>query len=144
MVRAHQSVQVTAGLCANHRPSVAANIVKRMDRSVVASDDDNGVGIDLEREIVPWLRYLAGVPGWLFAGHTCEISQPGDYSTHPIDNGVGIDLEREIVPWLRYLAGVPGKEPAGSPDTFNVQAVHLGLAIKLTRQRPTRTARGEP
>ena len=75
-----------------------ADIVEGMDRSVVVSDDDDGVGMDLE----------------------CEV-----------------------IPRLRYLAGVPGKEPAGSPDTFDVQSVCLGLVIKLTRQRPAWAARGE-
>src|SRR5437016_9917220 len=98
MVRAHQPVQVTARLCANHRTSVPADIVECMDRSVVASDDDDGVGIDLE----------------------CEV-----------------------IPRLRYLASVSGKQPAGSPDAFDVQPVYLGIAIKIIRQRPTRAASGE-
>ena len=59
------------------------------------------------------------------------------------DDGVGIDLEREVIPRLRYLASVPGKEPTGSPDAFDVQAVQLSLAIKLTRQRPALAAGGE-
>src|SRR3989441_3527798 len=98
MVRAHQPVQVTARLCANHRTSVPADIVECTDGAVVASNDDDGVGID---------------------------------------------LEREVIPRLRYLASVPGKEPTGSPDTFDVQAVQLSLAIKLTRQRPALAAGGE-
>jgi len=83
---------VTAGLRANHRSSVPANIVERMERSVVVSDDEDRVGID---------------------------------------------LEREIIPRLRQFTGMPGKQPARLPDTFDVQAVQLGIAIKLTRQRPT-------
>src|SRR6266516_4152847 len=59
------------------------------------------------------------------------------------DDGIGIDLEGEVIPRLRYLAGVSGKQPAGSPDAFDVQSVYPGIAIKFTRQRPTRTARGE-
>ncbi len=76
---------------ADARAAVAADIHERVDPALRIPHDNDGLACDLEQEIVPALRYLAGVPD----------VQPGLQHDVPdlqlVDLRVAIDGTRERV-----------------------------------------------
>src|ERR1043166_9083267 len=63
MIRADETISVAGPFLADQRAPMTANIMEGMNRTIFAADDDNGVRVDLEREIVARRRNGAGVSG---------------------------------------------------------------------------------
>ena len=63
MIRAHQPRRVSRRLGANDRAAMTADVVQRLNCAIVAADDDDGVGVHLEREVVARFGDFARVSG---------------------------------------------------------------------------------
>ena len=63
MIWANQFFDVTISVIANQRAAMTAHIVKRSRLAVTVPDNNDGIAIHFEREIVARLRNFAGMPG---------------------------------------------------------------------------------
>jgi len=63
MIRAHDARHLSGFLLTDAHPSVTARVVEGSDRPVVPPDDDDGIGVDVEHEVVARPLHLAAVAG---------------------------------------------------------------------------------
>ena len=87
----HDARDVTGLLMTDLHPPVTARIVERVDRRVVAADDDDRVGIDLEDEVVAGLLHLTGVTG------EEPAASPDALEIELVDAGIGLELSLQRV-----------------------------------------------
>ena len=94
MVRAHDAPEMAGLVLADTHPPMAARVVERVDRTVVSPDDDEGIGVDVEHEVVAGALHLARVAG------EEPAPAPDALEVEPVDAGVGLELALERVAGL--------------------------------------------
>ena len=94
VIRADDASGVAGLGLADLHPAMAAGVVERVDLLVVATDDDDRVGVHVEDEVVARALHLTGVAG------EEPAAAPDALQVELVDSGIGLELARQRVAGL--------------------------------------------
>ena len=106
VIGAHDAPDVPRLGLADFHAAVAARVVERVDPLVIAADEDDRVGVDVEDEVVAGPLDLARV------AREEPAAPPDPVEVELVDPGIGLELALERVPGF-VLADQTLEEPPG-------------------------------
>src|SRR5215831_2050950 len=117
---------------AHLHPAMAARIVECADLSIIRADDDDGIQVDVEHEVVAGVLHLARVTG------EQPAAAPDALDVELVNARVRLELARQRIARL-----VRGDEPVGqrlsvSESGRSGEIGHRSASILLSEPRPVR------
>src|SRR6185436_9790821 len=89
MVRANEPIRLARGFCADQGTAMPADVVQCMENVAVTANDNNGIGVHFDREVLSPIANLTRMPGKEPTG------APDPLQIEPVDFFIRKELTRE-------------------------------------------------